>query len=144
MAVSKFRTPTRAVSLRMQHVKSKNTSIELKMEKFLKDLGLEYEAQPNLYGHPDFRLSGTKILVFCDGSFWHGRNKTDRSGSSFGRNVEFWKQKINYNFKRDSEINRTLRRAGWVVIRFWDTDISERPEYVKSRIFKEFLHARKS
>lgn len=127
----------------MRQVKSSGTSIEKRAEQLIKELDLDYEFQPKLYGHPDFRIVGTKILIFCDGSFWHGRNKSDLNGESFGRNAKFWKEKINYNLKRDSKINRTLKKEGWIILRFWDTEINKKQEYVKSKIIEEVLDARK-
>ena len=144
MATTTFKTPTRAVSMRMQRIRSSGTSIERRMSGILNELDIKYDIQTKLYGHPDFKLIGTNILIFCDGSFWHGRNKADLSGKSFGRNARFWKDKINYNFRRDSKINLALKKDGWVVVRFWDTDINKRPNYVKARILEKFLHARKS
>lgn len=129
-----FKNPTKAVSERMKRVKSKGTKLELMMESTLKQLGIKYEKQPNLYGHPDFRIIGTSVLLFCDSSFWHGRNEKDLSGTSFKKNREFWHNKIVTNRRRDQRNRRVLRNQGWSVWRFWDTDILKKPEKVRRRL----------
>lgn len=130
----KFEKPPKEVSERMRRVKSKDTSIERAMEKILKDIGLEYEKQPDIFGRPDFKLKKPDVLVFCDSSFWHGRRKKEVSGEAFRKNVEFWTKKLEENKKRDQRINRKLRKNGWSVHRFWDTDILKKPEKVKNRL----------
>src|SRR5437016_2361832 len=83
--------------------KSRGTGLEKRMEAVLKGAKFLYEKQPKLVGHPDFRIEGTRIVVFCDSSFWHGRRKADLAGTSFSRNKAFWMSKIIYNRKRDTK-----------------------------------------
>jgi DNA mismatch endonuclease (patch repair protein) len=130
----RFEGLSKETSKRMKRVKSKDTSIEKVMEKMLEDLCIEYEKQPNLLGKPDFRIRGTKVLIFCDSSFWHGRRESEISGKAFKKNREFWTKKLVENRKRDQRINRALRRSGWSVQRFWDSDILKRPDKVKNRL----------
>ena len=130
---SKFQKPPKEVSERMKKVRGKDTGIEKAMEKILRSLGIEYEKQPhlsNLAGRPDFRIRGTKVLIFCDSSFWHGRRKEEVTGEAFRRNKDFWTHKLNENRKRDRRINRSLKKEGWSVYRFWDTDILKSPKKV--------------
>lgn len=129
-----FSKPTKAVSERMQRVKSKGTKLESRMEDILKDSSIRYERHLDLPGKPDFAVIDTNVLIFCDSSFWHGRRQKDISGEAFKKNRDFWTHKLEYNKKRDARINRILRRQGWSVWRFWDTDILKRPEYVKKRL----------
>lgn len=130
----RFEKPSLEVSKRMRKVKSRGTKLEKEMEKILNDLHIKYKKQPKLEGHPDFRIKGTNILIFCDSSFWHGRRKNDITGKAFKKNREFWTQKLIMNKKRDQRVNRTLRRNGWSVHRFWDTDILRKPEKVIRRL----------
>ena len=118
----------------MSRVKSSGTTIEKTMEGILKDLKLKYEFQPRLYGHPDFRITGTRILIFCDGSFWHGRRKGDVVGTSFSKNREFWVEKITTNKRRDLHTTRNLRREGWLVLRFWDDEIEKQSNSIRNQI----------
>jgi DNA (cytosine-5)-methyltransferase 1 len=130
----KFEKPTKEVSERMKKVKSKDTGLEKVMEAMLGQLGLEYEKHPKVYGKPDFRIKNKKILIFCDSSFWHGRRKKEVSGKAFKKNREFWTNKLIRNKRRDQKTNRTLRKEGWSVHRFWDSDILKKPDKVKNRL----------
>jgi len=118
----------------MKKVKSVGTSLEKGMESILRSLGIRYQKQPNLQGHPDFRISGTNVLIFCDSSFWHGRREKEITGNAFKKNREFWREKLTENRKRDNRNNRALRKSGWSVQRFWDTDILKRPDKVRNRL----------
>jgi DNA mismatch endonuclease (patch repair protein) len=42
---------------------------------------------------------------------------------SKGNNPEYWTAKLQKNRSRDVQINRELQSLGWVVLRFWETDV---------------------
>ena len=130
----KFEKPQKAVSDRMKRIKSKDTSLERSMERILNELVVKFDKQPNLLGKPDFRIIGTKVLIFCDSSFWHGRRESEVSGEAFKKNREFWTNKLAENRRRDQRTNRKLRKDGWSVHRFWDSDILNKPDKVRGRL----------
>jgi len=132
-----FRKPSLAVSERMRRVRSSNTRMEKAMENLLKEQKIKYEKQVNLLGRPDFKIVGTNILVFCDSSFWHGRRKKEIKGEAFKKNKEFWVNKLRENRRRDTRINRILRKEGWRVLRFWDTDVLKFPGKVIKKLLRE-------
>lgn len=132
-----FKKPSRQVSERMRKVRSSGTKLEQAMERLLKEQKIKYERQLDLPGRPDFRIKGYDIVMFCDSSFWHGRRKKEINGEAFKMNKDFWIKKLKDNRKRDARANRLLRKAGWSVLRFWDTDISENKEKVIKRILKK-------
>lgn len=118
----------------MRRVKSRGTSLESRMEGILTSLNVSYEIQPDLPGHPDFKINGKRVLIFCDSSFWHGRRKDDVTGTSFRKNRKFWTDKITRNKRRDSSVNKELRGDGWRILRFWDTTILKRPQAIANRL----------
>lgn len=132
-----FKKPSPNVSNRMKKVKSSNTKIEKIMENLLREEKIEYEKQVDLPGHPDFKIAGKNVLIFCDSSFWHGRRKKDLEGNAFKKNKEFWINKLRENKKRDARINRILKKEGWRVLRFLDTDILKFPEKIKKNLLRE-------
>lgn len=78
----------------------------------------------NLPGKPDLVFRRARVVIFCDGDFWHGRNwKRLRSSLAAGTNSEYWTSKIATNVKRDSRITSLLEKSGWRVVRMWETDI---------------------
>lgn len=73
-----------------------------------------------LFGSPDFVFPRAGVAVFVDGCFWHGCPK---HGTMPKSNRQYWRNKIDRNIKRDQQVSRKLRRAGWHVYRFWEHDI---------------------
>ena len=77
-----------------------------------------------LPGRPDIVFSGARLAVFCDGDFWHGRDwESRRQKLSRGTNSEYWLAKIQRNMERDRQNTRCLQEMGWIVLRFWESQI---------------------
>ena len=70
-----------------------------------------------IFGKPDFVFPKLKLAVFVDGCFWHGCPK---HGTQPKGDHAFWKNKFASNKTRDLLVTRTLRRAGWRVLRIWE------------------------
>ena len=114
----------------MSRIRSKNTKIDLAMKKMLSDMGIKYKMYPKMYGNPDFVLPKKRIIIFCDGDFWHGYKYGERKKPS----KKFWRDKIEGNMMRDRQVSRKLGRNGWPVLRFWEHDIEKNPEKCRRRI----------
>ncbi|MGI8480752.1 MAG: very short patch repair endonuclease [Chthoniobacterales bacterium] len=76
-----------------------------------------------VFGKPDFVFSRERIAVFVDGCFWHRHRGCKFSYTPKSR-TEFWLPKFEKNIARDRLVTRTLRRAGWRVIRVWECQLS--------------------
>ena len=77
-----------------------------------------------LPGTPDIVLTKYRIVIFCDGDFFHGKNWNSLKESlKKCNNSSYWISKIGYNIERDGQIDNMLLEKGWTVIRFWETDI---------------------
>lgn len=111
----------------MQHIHSKNTSIEVALRKALWHKGYRYRKNySQLLGSPDIVFTKYKIAIFCDGEFFHGKDwEVLKPRLQKGKNGEFWISKISRNKERDDEINKKLLFMGWTVLRFWGTDIKK-------------------
>lgn len=114
----------------MKNIKSKDTSIELKLRKELWKRGYRYRKNyEGLPGKPDIVLTKYKIVIFCDSEFFHGKDwghlKEHLKSST---NSAYWLKKIQRNIDRDMEITKQLYSLGWTVIRFWGKDIIQNPE----------------
>lgn len=109
----------------MSNIKSKNTTIELKLRKRLWQLGYHYRKNyDKLPGKPDIVLTKYKIAIFCDSEFFHGKDwEVLKPRIENGNNSEYWLKKIKRNMERDDEVNKKLLLNGWTVIRFWGKDI---------------------
>ena len=78
-----------------------------------------------LTGKPDFVFPRAKLVVFVDGCFWHGCHM---HATWPKQNAEFWRTKILGNQRRDREVNRLLKKAGWRVIRIWEHALAKKHE----------------
>lgn len=109
----------------MQHIKSKDTKIEVKLRKALWERGFRYRKNyKELPGKPDIVFTQYKIAVFCDSEFFHGKDwEVLKPRLEKTQNSEYWLKKISRNMERDDEVNKRLLFEGWTVIRFWGKDI---------------------
>ncbi len=106
-------------------IKSKDTKIELLLGKALWHNGMRYRKNDKtVFGKPDFVFKRKKIAVFCDSEFWHGYNYLVKD-ERFKTNAEFWEKKILRNIERDNEVTEKLKKDGWIVLRFWGTEIQK-------------------
>ena len=112
----------------MSAIKSKNTEPELLLRRELWNKGFRYRVNyKKLCGKPDIVFTKARLVVFCDGDFWHGHNWALRGLSSLEEELsnysEFWKAKILGNIERDKANTHKLEEEGWVVLRLWESDI---------------------
>lgn len=117
----------------MSRIRGKGTKPELVVANLLAEAGLSYEEHAkDLAGRPDFLLRNHRVAIFVDGDFWHGwRFPAWRLKLS-----EKWERKIKANRDRDIRNLRTLRRAGWKVIRLWEHQIKKSPAGCLARILE--------
>jgi DNA mismatch endonuclease (patch repair protein) len=66
---------------------------------------------------PDFVFRQVRLALFVDGCFWHGCPK---HATWPAHRAAWWRRKIEGNKTRDRLVDRTLRRAGWKVVRIWE------------------------
>lgn len=112
----------------MSAIKPKDTKPETLLRKALWRKGLRYHVNvTKMLGRPDVVFTKAKIVVFCDGDFWHGHNWAIRGIPSLEEELagysEFWRNKILGNIKRDKETTERLIIDGWLVLRFWESEI---------------------
>ena len=109
----------------MQHIKSKDTKIEVSLRKELWKRGYRYRKNySGLPGKPDIVIAKYKIAIFCDSEFFHGKEwEVLKPRLEKANNSDYWLKKISRNRERDEEINKQLLFQGWTVIRFWGKDI---------------------
>jgi DNA mismatch endonuclease Vsr len=109
----------------MQAVKSKGSKIETLLAKELWERGFRYRKNNKaVFGKPDLTFKKYKIAIFVDSEFWHGK-EWDTKKLEHKSNQEFWYNKIERNIQRDSEVNESLLKNGWEVIRFWGKEIEK-------------------
>ncbi len=85
----------------LQHFPFKDTSIEIKMQKALKEANIQFRTHEPIIGQPDIFIK-PNLCIFCDGDYWH--NYPD------GR-------------ERDKYVNHLLEKKGYSILRFWEHEI---------------------
>ena len=103
----------------MSRIRSRgNRATELRLIALMREHGITgWRRNARVFGKPDFVFPAAKVAVFVDGCFWHG---CPRHATMPANNRAFWKAKLVRNAARDREVTRTLRKAGWRVLRVWE------------------------
>lgn len=119
-----------------QRNRSENTKDEVLLRQRVWRLGIRYGLHDiSLPGKPDIVFRRAKVAVFCDGDFWHGRNWRKRKMCLLkGTNAAYWVPKIQANIERDRRQTAKLRKMGWRVLRFWETDILRDPDRLAEEV----------
>lgn len=118
----------------MSHIRASNTKPEIMLRKALWHRGIRYRKNyKELIGKPDIVITRCKIAIFVDGDFWHGKNMDDIE-KQVQSNRTYWLPKIRRNRERDAEVNDALTEQGWIVLRFWESDIKKHLEQCVAQI----------
>lgn len=118
-------------SKNMSQIRSKDTSIELKVRKYLFSLGYRYRVNyKELPGKPDIVFTKKKIAIFIHGCYWHGHNCNSRYAHISKSNTNYWNTKIQRNQERDKRNIEQLEKDGWKVIVLWECEIKENFEFI--------------
>jgi len=105
---------------------SGNRATELRLIALMREHGITgWRRNAKVFGKPDFIFRRERVAVFVDGCFWHG---CPRHATMPANNRAFWKAKLARNAVRDREVTRTLRKAGWRVVRVWECALA-RPRF---------------
>lgn len=112
--------------LNMSHIRGKDTKPEILFRKALWHCGLRYRKNyKKLLGKPDIAITKYHIAIFVDGDFWHAKGHQKNPGEQIGSNKDYWQKKLKRNVDRDREVNDELTELGWLVLRFWESDIKK-------------------
>lgn len=110
----------------MSHIKSKNTSIELMVRRYLFSQGYRYRVNyKELPGKPDIVFTKKKVVIFIHGCFWHGHECGSRYAHTSQSNQNYWMPKIQRTIERDKEHETLLKEDGWKVIILWECQIKD-------------------
>ncbi|WP_010630030.1 very short patch repair endonuclease [Halomonas sp. KM-1] len=107
----------------MRGVKSKNTSPEVSVRRYLHCHGYRFRLhRKDLPGKPDLILPKYRLAIFIHGCFWHRHEECFYSSTPKTR-TEFWINKFKKNKERDSFQQKKLIDMGWRVLIIWQCGI---------------------
>ncbi len=110
----------------MQLQRSRDTKPEVRLRQALHARGLRFRVHrrliPGLRRHSDIVFGPSKVVVDVRGCYWHGCPEHYRLATS---NEHYWHPKIVGNQARDTETQRLLEEAGWLVLIVWEHEATE-------------------
>ena len=115
----------------MSRIRGKDTKPELRLRKFLWTLGYHYRLKSRLPGKPDLVFSGSRVVIFVDGCFWHGCPMHRVYPKT---NSDFWEKKLKRTIEIDQQVNEQLTKQGWKVLRFWEHEVERNLEECIMRV----------
>lgn len=103
-----------------------NKETELALAALMRRHGIKgWRRHQPVFGKPDFVFRRHRLAVFVDGCFWHG---CPLHATKPATNRAFWRKKLARNKARDRLVTRTLRCAGWRVLRIWEHELARKRE----------------
>lgn len=121
----------------MRRIKSKDSGPEqLLVRRLVHGLGYRYRLHAReLPGAPDLLFPGLKTVLFVHGCFWH-LHPNCKEGRIPATRVEYWRDKLTGNCRRDKKQQRALRALGWKVIVVWECQ-TKKLEVLAKRLLRQ-------
>ena len=115
-------------SWNMSRIRGTDTSIEIKVRKYLFSRGFRYRKNvKSLPGKPDIVLPKYHAVVFVHGCFWH-RHPGCKDTTTPKTRTDYWKTKFERNVRNDELHKEQLIEAGWRVFTVWECEVTKRFE----------------
>jgi len=112
------------------NLSNKKSKLESKFETILNLLNIKHEFQHEFQKRLfDFKIKDKNILIEVDGDFYHCNPNTKHS--------EVLYETQSLTKKNDNYKNTLCQNHGMILLRYWEKDINERPEWIISEIKKE-------
>lgn len=129
LKIPKTPTQKKAYVERQAKKMSRNqTAPEKALGKILKGMKVEFRPQEIIHGKIfDFFIPKSNLIVEVDGDYWHGY------GLEHSQLNEVQKRSV----RNDSEKDVIAKGLGYEILRFWEHDIHDNPDFVKQEISKK-------
>lgn len=106
----------------MAGIRGANTKPEMLIRRGLHALGFRFRLHGRkMPGKPDLVFPRYRAVIFVHGCFWH-RHDCELFKWPKTRH-EFWREKIEGNWERDSRAEVELRADGWRVLKVWECSL---------------------
>jgi len=126
------------VRRRMQSVRQRDTSVEMRLRSALHRMGFRYRVDqrplPEVKRRADLVFPTERIAVFVDGCFWH---VCPFHATWPKTNADWWREKLEANRTRDAATDAELQARGWTVVRIWGHEsVQEAVERVADQVIR--------
>lgn len=123
----------------MSQIHSKDTSVEIKVRKYLFSKGFRYRKNDvRLPGKPDIVLPKYRTVIFINGCFWHRHENCPRATTPKSR-TDYWENKFARNVFNDRKHIEDLANAGWHSIIIWECRITHDFDATMSQVVEEII-----
>lgn len=115
----------------MAAIRSSENAAEVSLRRTLFRMGMRYRKyDAEVPGQPDIVFPSAKVAVFVDGDYWHARVLREEGIEALRRtlktaNRSYWEAKFQRRVAKDDAVNAELKRSGWRVLRFWESDVKK-------------------
>lgn len=113
----------------MSAIRSRDNRTELALRRCLHSFGLRYRLHPaTILGKPDIVFVRERVAVFVDGDYWHARLLREQGMDALSSRLrnegrDYWITKFTRRVVRDDEVTAALSYRGWLVLRYWESEI---------------------
>ncbi|MCU1631531.1 MAG: mismatch endonuclease Vsr [Micrococcaceae bacterium] len=112
----------------MSRMPRADSAPEVALRRELHRRGLRFRKHMRgIAGRPDIVFTRARLVVFCDGCFWH---RCPLHATAPRNNAVWWQDKLQANVDRDRRQDAKLQAEGWTVLRVWEheeaTEAAER------------------
>ena len=126
----------------MSRIRGKDTSIEVKVRKYLFSKGFRYRKNDKLLpGKPDVVLPKYHTVIFVHGCFWH-RHPGCKDAATPKTRTAFWQDKFNRNVANDEKHRKELIDMGFQVVVLWECEITKHFEGTMEAVVELLGHPR--
>ena len=124
-------------SWNMSRIRGKDTSIEIKVRKYLFSKGFRYRKNvSSLPGKPDIVLPKYHAIVFVHGCFWH-RHPGCKYAALPKTRTDYWLPKLERNVLNDTCHQQQLMQLGWRVFTIWECEVKNGFEAIMSSLIEK-------
>lgn len=113
------------------------TSLETLGYSILDSIGADYTKQCRVANKflVDAFVPAHNLVIQFDGDYWHGNPAKYRRAEEQGSDTRKPLNQIQKgNMKKDKGQNAYLRKCGYLLLRFWESEVKQNPEEVRLRI----------
>jgi DNA mismatch endonuclease, patch repair protein len=132
--------PASKISRNMAAIRSTGNAVETALRRALHSRGLRFRKyRADLPGRPDIVFPRSRVAVFVDGDYWHCRVLVEQGPEALEATLrtpsrDYWRDKFHRRVERDRQVTAALQGQGWLVLRYWESDVKKSIDLTAEKI----------